>query len=177
MLWHAKNIHYAYWSMSFAYFNICFWYAVAYVFGIWYTVTCLACSYMFLAYCNMCLAYYYICLWHTVAYVFRIDTNIQLDSHNILLDLIISLRQMLQYAKDICYSMLKTYVTVCQTYVTACQRHMLQYVRHTLQHVKDKCYSMPIILWSGMSKIGKLYFLFVYILQGDIILYYHMSII
>jgi hypothetical protein len=52
-----------------------------------------------------------------------------------LLDLIISLRQMLQYAKDICYSMLKTYVTVCQTYITACQRHMLQYV-------KDICYSM-----------------------------------
>jgi hypothetical protein len=61
-------------------------------------------------------------------------------------------RHTLQHVKDICYSMSKTYVIVCQShmlqyvkdicysmskpYVTACQRHMLQYVKDMLQYTK-----------------------------------------
>ena len=43
---------------------------------------------------------------------------------------------MLQYAKDICYSMSDIRYSMSKTYVIVCQSHMLQFI-------KDICYSMP----------------------------------
>ena len=60
-------------------------------------------------------------------------------------------RYMLLYAKDICYSMSKTYATVCQTHVTVCQKHVrackicysIPYTKDICNSMPDTCYSMP----------------------------------